>query len=62
MINDTDFIGTSKVGIAGIVFVSINNTISIGPSHGAKPNELTISIPPTTTQTMHLWKLRKNWL
>ena len=27
LINDTDFIGTSQAGIAGIVFVSINNTI-----------------------------------
>ena len=34
-----DYIGTSQAGIAGIVFVSINNTISIDPSHGAKLNE-----------------------
>ena len=39
LINDTDFIGTSQVGIAVIVSVSINNTISTDPSHGAKPNE-----------------------
>jgi hypothetical protein len=29
--NATDIIGTSQAGIAGIVFVSINNTISIDP-------------------------------
>jgi hypothetical protein len=50
LINDTDFIGTSRTGIAGIVSVSINNTISIYPSHGAKPNEPSwtlVPIPPT---------------
>jgi hypothetical protein len=65
LINDTNFIGTSQVGIAGIVSVSINNTISIDPSHGAKPNEPSwtlLPIPPTMTQTMHLWKFRKNML
>ena len=35
----TYFIGTSQAGIAGIVSVSISNTISIDPSHGAKLNE-----------------------
>ena len=35
VINDTDFIGTSQAGIAGIVSISINNTISIDPYHGA---------------------------
>jgi hypothetical protein len=39
LINDTDFIGTTQVGIAGIVFVSISNTISIDPSHGAQIND-----------------------
>ena len=39
LINDIDFIGTSQASIVGVVFVSINNTISIDPSHGAKPNE-----------------------
>jgi hypothetical protein len=38
LINYKDFIGTSQVGIVGIVSVSINNTICIDPSHGAKPN------------------------
>jgi hypothetical protein len=53
---------TSHASIVSIVFVSINNTISIDPSHGAKPNELNwtlLPIPPTMTQTMHLWKFRK---
>ena len=62
MINDTDFIGTNQVGIAGSVSVSISNTISIDPSQGAKPNEPSwtlLSIPPTMTQTMHLWKFWK---
>ncbi len=65
MINDADFIGTSQVGIACIVFVSINNTISIDPSHGAKliePSWTLLPIPPTMTQTMHLWKFRKDML
>ena len=65
MINDTDFIGTSQAGIVGIVSVSFNNTFFIDPSHGAKPNEPSwtlLSIPPTMTQTMHLWKFRKNKL
>jgi hypothetical protein len=39
LINDTYFIGNSQASIDGIVFVSINNTISIDPSNGAKPNE-----------------------
>ena len=39
MINDKDFIGTSQADIAGIVTLSIKNTISIDPSNGAKPNE-----------------------
>ncbi len=38
LINDTDFIGTSMAGIASIVSISISNTISIDPSHSAKPN------------------------
>ena len=62
MINDTDVIGTSQVGIAGIVDVHINNTISIDLSHDAKPNEPSwtlLSILLTMTQTMHLWKFRK---
>jgi hypothetical protein len=62
LINDTDFIGTSQAGIAGIVSVSINNTISIDPSHGAKldePSWTLLPIPPTMSQTMHLWKFRK---
>jgi hypothetical protein len=62
LINGTNFIGISQAGIAGNVFVSINNTISIDPSHGAKPNEPSwtlLQIPPTMTQTMHLWKFRK---
>ena len=61
MINDTDFIGTSQVRIADIVSVCINNTISIDPSHGSKPNEpnwTLLPIPLTMTQTMHLWKIR----
>ena len=56
MINDTDFIGTSQAGIAGIVSVSINNTIAIDPSHGTEPNEPSwtlLSISPTMTQIMH---------
>jgi hypothetical protein len=62
VINDTDFIGTSQAGIASIFFVSINNTISFDPSHGAKPNGPSwtlLSIPPTMTQTMHLWKFQE---
>jgi hypothetical protein len=63
VINDTNFIyRTSQAGIARIVLVCINNTISIDPSHGAKPNEpcwTLLSIPPTVTQTMHLCKFRK---
>jgi hypothetical protein len=65
LINDTDFIGTSQVGIVGIVSVSINNTTSIDPSHDAKPNKPSwtlLPIPPTMTQTMHLWKFRKSML
>jgi len=65
VINDTDFIGTSQAGMVGPVFVSINNNISIDPSHGTKLNESSwtlLSIPPTMTQTMHLWKFRKNGL
>ena len=61
----TDYIRTSQAGIAGIVYVSINNTIYIDPSHGAKLNEPSwtlLSFPPTMTQTMHLWKFRKNRL
>ena len=57
VINDTDFIGTSQAGIVGIVYVSINNKISIDPSHGAKPNEPSwtiLPVPPTMTQTMQL--------
>ncbi len=56
LINNTDFIGTSQAGIASIISISINNTISIDPSHGAKPNEPSwtlLPIPPTMTQTMH---------
>ena len=62
MIGDTDFIGTSQAGIADIVTVSINNTISIDPSHGAKlkePSWTLLPIPPNMTQTVHLWKFRK---
>ena len=62
LINDTDFIGTNQASIAGIVSVSINNTISIDPSHGAKLNEpiwTLLPIPPTMIQIMHLWKFRK---
>jgi hypothetical protein len=62
VIDYTHFIGTSQADIAGIVSVSINNTISIDPSHGAKPNEPSwtlLPIPPTMTQTMHLRKFRK---
>ena len=57
LINDADFIGTSHDGIASILFVSINNTIAIDPSHGAKLNEPSWSllpITPTMTETMHL--------
>ena len=57
LINDTDFIGTSQVSIACIVFISISNTISIDPSHDAKLNEPSWSllpITPTMTETMHL--------
>ncbi len=60
--NATDIIGTSEPGIAGTVFLSINNTISIDPSHSAKltePSWTLLPIPPTMTQTMHLWKFRK---
>jgi hypothetical protein len=63
--NATDIIGTSQAGIACIVSISINNTISIDPSHGTKLNELSwtlLPIPPTMTQTMHLWKFRKKAL
>ena len=62
MLNNTDFIETNHAGITRIVSVSINNSISIDPSHVAKPNEPSwtlLSIPPTMTQTMHLWKFRK---
>ena len=62
LINDADFIKTSQAGIAVVVSVSINNTISIFPFHGAKPNESSwtlLPIPPTMTQTMHLWKFWK---
>ena len=38
LINDTYFIGASRVGITSIVSLSINNTISIDLSHGAKLN------------------------
>ena len=41
----------------------MNNTISIDPLNGAKlnkPSWTLLSIPPTLTQTMHLWKFRKN--
>ncbi len=54
--NATDIIGTSQVGTAGIVSISINNTISIDPSHGAKLNEPSWTLlpsPRTMTQTMH---------
>ena len=56
---------TSQVGIVGIVSISIYNTISIDLAHGAKTNEPSwtlLTIPPTMTQTMHLWKFRKNRL
>jgi len=62
LINDTDFIGTSQDGIASIESVSINNITSIDLSHGAKLHELgwtLLPIPPTMTQTIHLWKIRK---
>jgi hypothetical protein len=62
LINNIDFIGTSEAGIVDIVSVSINNTISIDPSHGEKPNKpswILLPILPTMTQTMHLWKFRK---
>jgi hypothetical protein len=65
LINDIDFIGTSQAGITWIVSVSINNTIIIDPSHVAKLNEPSrtlLPIPPTMTQTVHLWKFRKNRL
>ncbi len=60
--NATDIVGTSQSGIAGIVSISINNTISIDPSHGAKLNEPSwklLPIPSMMIQTMHLWKFRK---
>ncbi len=60
--NATDIIGTSQAGFAGIVSISINNKISIDPSHGAKLNEPSwklLPIPPTMTHTIHLWKFRK---
>ena len=63
--NDIGFIGTSQASIACIVDISINNANSIDPSHGAKLNESSwtlMPIPPTMTQTMHLWKCRKNKL
>jgi hypothetical protein len=62
LINDTNFIGTSQASIASIVSVSINNTISIDPSHGAKlnkPSWTLLLFPPTMTQTMHSWKFCK---
>jgi hypothetical protein len=62
LINDTDFIGTTHVGIGGIASLSTINTIAIYPSHGAKLNEPSWTILPislTMTQTMHLWKFRK---
>jgi len=61
LINEIDFIGKSQFAIACIVYVSIDNIISIDPSYGAKLNEQSwtlLSIPPTVTQTMHLWKFR----
>jgi hypothetical protein len=39
LIIDIDIIGTSQVGIADIVSLSINNAISIDPLNGAKLNE-----------------------
>ncbi len=53
LINDTYLIGASQAGIAGTVSVSINNTISIDPSHGAKfnkPSWTLLPIPPTIKQ------------
>ena len=61
LIKNTNFIGTSQAGIAGIVYVSINNTVSIDPAHGAKSNEPSwalLPIPATMTQTMHLCTFR----
>jgi hypothetical protein len=61
VINDTDFIGVKLALLVLFLLVSINNTNSIDPSHGAKLNEpsWTLSIPPTMTQTMHLWTFWK---
>ena len=57
LINDTNFIGTNQASIAGIDYVSTNNTISNDPSHGAKlnvPSWTLLPIPPTMTQTIRL--------
>jgi hypothetical protein len=62
VISDTHIIGTSKAGIAGIVSLSIKNTITIDRLNGAKPNEPSwalLPIPPTFKQTINLGKFRK---
>ena len=49
LISDTNSFGASQAGIAGIVSLSINNTISIDPLNGAQLNEPSwalLSIPP----------------
>ena len=56
---------TSQTGIACIVSLSIKNAIYIDPLINAKLNESSwalLPIPPTLTQTMHLWKFQKNKL
>ena len=44
VINDTNFIGTRQVGIAGIVSVSINNTIFVDPPQVKEGRVLDICI------------------
>ena len=60
LIIDIYIIGTWQ---AGIISLSIINIIYFDPLNGAKLNEsswaLLPIIPPTLTQTMHLWKFRK---
>ncbi len=65
LINMTYVISTSQADIASIISLSINNTFSIDIFNSAKLNEPSwalLPIPPTLTQTMHLWKFRKNKL
>ena len=65
LIHNTHIIGTSRVSIAFIVSLSINNTIYIHPFNGAQLNEPSwtfLPITPTLTQTMHVCQFRKTAL